>query len=267
MWDILILGGGPAGLSAAMTAVRRKKTAAVVSLPMEESAIYPSRLVENYPGVPSVSGRELLERMRAQAEALGVEFLSGRATAAMDMGQCFGVAIGNDYTEGRALILCTGADRSGAIAGERELLGRGVSYCVTCDGMLYRGRRTAVLGFTRDAESEAQLLRDMGCSVELFTKKGSYAILGEERVEGLRFNGAVTPCEAVFILRPSSAADTLLSGLSVDGGHITVNRSMETSLRGVFAAGDCTGEPYQLAKAVGEGNVAALSACAYLEKQ
>ncbi len=267
MWDVLIIGGGPAGLSAAITAVRRKKTAAVITLPAEESAIFPSRSVENYPGLPSVSGPELLSRMRSQAEELGVHFIPGRATAAMDMGASFGVSVGNDYTEGRSLILCTGADRAKPIAGERELLGKGVSYCVTCDGMFYRGKSVAVLGFTSEAEAEARLLEDMGCTVTLFTKKGNYAVLGGDKVEALRCNEELLPCEAVFILRASSAGDALLSGLAMDGGHIAVDRSMQSSLQGVFAAGDCTGEPYQIAKAVGEGNVAALSACTYLEKQ
>ncbi len=266
MWDILIIGGGPAGYSAAMTAARRKKSVALVSLPIEESAIYPSHRVENYPGLPGISGRELLERMREQTRSLGVELIEGRATAAMDMGKSFGVAIGSDFTEGKALILCTGTDRAGPIAGEREFLGRGVSYCVTCDGMFYRGKTVAVLGFTKDAETEAQLLRDMGCTVKLFTKKGSYAITGESRAEGVSFNGETTGCDGVFILRASSAGDSLLGGLAMSEGHIAVDRQQCTNLRGVFAAGDCTGEPYQLAKAAGEGNVAALSACRYLEE-
>lgn len=267
MEDILIVGGGPAGLSAAMTAVMRKKSVTVISLSPEESAIFPSGRVENYPGLPGISGRELLERMGTQAETLGVKILRGRATSAMSMGGSFGVAVGSNYAEGRALILCTGSDRSKPIHGERELLGRGVSYCVTCDGMFYRGKTVALLGFSQDAESEGALLEKMGCTVLRFSRKGNYAILGENRVEGVSFNGDITPCEGVFILRSNSAADTLLSGLRMENGAVAVNRKMETSLPGVFAAGDCTGTPFQLAKATGEGNVAALSACEYVEKQ
>ena len=265
MWDILIIGGGPAGLSAAMTAGKRNKTVAIVSLPVEESAIYRSRRIDNYPGLPAVSGEELLERMSRQARVLGVELLHGQATAAVNMGQSFGVAVGNDYTECRTLILCTGVDRLRPIAGEREFLGRGVSYCTTCDGGLYRSKTVAVLGFTGEAEREAKLLRELGCEVKLFTQKGDYAVIGSKSVEGVSFNGEVTPCEGVFILRPSCTPDSLLSGVAMDGGHIRVDRAMQTSVPGVFAAGDCTGEPYQLAKAVGEGNVAALSACHYIE--
>lgn len=264
MWDVLIIGGGPGGLSAAITAVRRKKSVAVLSLPMEESAIYPSARIENYPGLPSVSGQELLQLMHRQAEDAGVTFLSGRATAAMDMGKFYGVSVGNDYIESKSLILCTGTDRAKPIAGERELLGRGVSYCVTCDGMFYRGKTVAVLGFTIQAEEESKLLEEMGCTVKLFSKKGNYAITGTDKVEGISFNDQFTPCQAVFILRASSAGDTLLSGLAMEKGYIAVDRNMQTSLQGVFAAGDCTGEPLQIAKAVGEGNVAALSACDYI---
>lgn len=147
------------------------------------------------------------------------------------------------------------------------MLGRGVSYCVTCDGMLYRGKDVCVLGFTAEAAAEARLLEEMGCRVRLFTRKDRYEILGERSVTALRCAEGDVPCAAVFVLRAAAIPDALLPGLKMEGEHIAVTRRMECSIEGVFAAGDCTGEPYQIAKAVGEGNVAALSACAWLERQ
>ena len=117
-----------------------------------------------------------------------------------------------------------------------------------------------------DTEEEAGILRNMGCAVEVFTSRtAKYAILGENRVAALSVNGEEHPCDAVFILRPAAAPDTLLSGLAMDGVHIAVDKAtMQTSVEGVFAAGDCTGKPYQIAKAVGDGNIAALSAAQYI---
>ena len=267
MTDLLIIGGGPAGLSAAMTALRRNKSCLILTGERGESAIAPSRAVENYPGLPHISGAELLEKMERQAVEAGAELRRGKVTAILPMGNTFSVAAGQEIFEGRTLLLCTGIARGGAYPGERELLGRGVSYCVTCDGMLYRGKDVCVIGLTEESAAEAKLLEDMGCCVRLFTKKDKYEILGEKAVTALRCREGEFPCSAVFILRPAAIPDALLSGLAMDGEHIAVNRRMECSLPGVFAAGDCTGEPYQIAKAVGEGNVAALSACAYLEKK
>ena len=266
MYDVLIVGGGPAGLSAALTLRRRNKSCAVVTGPAEDNPLYRAKALENYPGLPGVDGKTFLETLEAQARDAGTELFRGRVTAILPLGGSFGASAGQDVYEARAVILCAGANKTGAFPGERELLGRGVSYCVTCDGMLYRGRRVAVAGFTGEAEQEAQLLRDMGCTVELFTRRaGRYAVLGTERVEALSVDGVEHPCDAVFILRAASAPDTLLADLKMDGAHVAAGRDGATNIPGVFAAGDCTGTPYQAVKAVGEGNVAALSAAAWLE--
>ena len=163
--------------------------------------------------------------------------------------------------------------------GEAEYLGRGVSYCATCDGMLYRGKPVAVVGRSPDAPEEANFLKNLGCQVTYlapkrpetleadipFVQTGTVSIQGQLTVTGLTANGESIPCAGVFILRPAVAPTDLLPTLATDNGAIQVDRSMATNLPGVFAAGDCTGAPYQIAKAAGEGQVAALSACAYLD--
>ena len=146
MYDLLIIGGGPAGLSAAMTARNRNLTVCVICGGAADSALYKAGHVTNYPGVPDVSGPALLETMTQQARDLGADMLRERALSAMPMGKTFGVSAGKEFVEGRALLLATGIAQRGTFPGETAFLGRGVSYCATCDGMLYRGKRAAVIG-------------------------------------------------------------------------------------------------------------------------
>ena len=267
-YDILIIGGGPAGCSAALTVRQRGLSAAVVSGMTEDIPLSRSEKITNYPGCPDVSGRELLETMRAQVTASGAELLRGHVSTLMPFGDTFGAAGGADFWEARAVILCTGISAGKPFPGEAEFLGRGVSYCVTCDGALYRDKTAALLGFTADAEEEAETLRRFGCRVQLFTdKKAAYAVEGDERVTALRVNGEAIPCDGVFILRPGSAPESLIPGLQMEGNHVSADASMATSVPGIFAAGDCTGVPYQIARAVGEGNIAALSAARWLDRK
>lgn len=267
-YDVLIIGGGPAAFSAALTLRARNKTVAIVSGGIDDIPLSRSHRISNYPGMADISGREMLERMESQTAEAGTELIRGRATSILNMGDSFGVAEGSDFYQSLAVILCTGVKAGKEFPGEKEFLGRGVSYCVTCDGMLYRGKDVCLIGFTSDTESEAELLRNMGCRVELFTdKKAAYVVEGQGSVSGLRVNEQTYPCQAVFILRSGTAPDTLLEGLQMDGPHVAADPERKTSVPGVFAAGDCIGGPYQVAKAVGDGNVAAISASKYLEEK
>ena len=147
-------------------------------------------------------------------------------------------------------------------------MGKGVSYCATCDGMLYRGRSVAVLGLGSEAEADAAFLEQIGCKVLYFTRAQAknIEIQGIDNVTALVNDGTTYPVDGVFILRDTVAASALLPGLTIDGGHIEVGADMETNLPGVFAAGDCTGRPYQIARAVGQGNIAALAADRYIKE-
>ena len=267
-FDVIVIGGGPAGCSAALTLRARSLSTAIVTGAASDIPLSASSLIANYPGCPGVSGRELLDTMRTQAERAGAVFLPGHAIMAAPMGEGFGVSVGTDFHECGALILCTGVGPGVTYPGETELLGRGVSYCATCDGMLYRGKDVCVLGFTADGKDEADALSVMGCRVKLFTDKtAKYTICGNDRVTALSVNGEEHPCQAVFILRSMSAPDVLVPGIALDGRHIQTDNNRQTSVEGIFAAGDCIGKPYQVAKAVGDGNVAALSAAAWLDRR
>ena len=262
-YDLLIVGGGPAGLTAAIHARVRDKSALVITNEPTASPLCRAPAMANYPGLPGVTGLELVQRLVAQAEELGAQFKQGRALSVMPMGSSVMVSVENDAVEGRAVILAPGVSRAAPLKGETELLGRGVSYCATCDGMLYRGRKVAVLGWTPSAEKEAAFLRSIGCEVLYFDKPRDCSIQGTEKVESVACNGAEAAVEGVFLLRPAMAPGDLFPGLAAEGGFVTVDREMRTNLPGVFAAGDCTGGPLQVSKAVGEGLIAGQKAAAF----
>ena len=270
MADIIIIGGGPAGVSAALTAKNRGKSVFIISNGAEQSNLWKAQEITNYPGFATTSGADILKSFRAQLDAASIKVLPGRALNSMKIGEKFGVSVGQNFFDGDAIILASGVVQSSAYEGELEFLGRGVSYCATCDGMLYRGKKVAVIGLSDDAESEADALREMGVEVMYFDRAFSrnYKILGGDRVTAVEAGGREFPVDGVFILRSTIAPSSFMNGIELDEwSHIKVDRTMRTSIPGVFAAGDCTGKPYQIAKAVGEGNIAALSACEYLDKK
>ena len=262
-YDVLVIGGGPAGLSAAQNVRARGKTALVVSNPLEENPLWKAKEVDNYLGLPRLSGAELLTAFQRHAESSGAEFLEGRALSALRSGESWYVSVGNTMVQGKAVVLAAGVVRGKKRPGEAELLGRGVSYCATCDGMLYRGKRVAVLGWTPSAEKEAAFLEGIGCQVLYLDKPRDCAIRGAEKVEAVTCGGVTEAVEAVFLLRPAMAPGDLFPGLETGGGFVAVDREMRTNLPGVFAAGDCTGGPLQVSKAVGEGLTAGQKAAAF----
>ena len=266
-YDVLIIGGGPAGLSAAVNVRARGKTALVVSNPLEENLLWKSELVDNHLGTPGLSGRQMLEAFRSHAEQAGAEFREGRALNAMTYGDRWYVGVGSDVLEARAVILAGGVARGKKFPGEEEYLGRGVSYCATCDGMLYRGRSVAVVGYGPSARKEADFLAEIGCRVTYIESPRSCAIEGGSAPEKIRWDGQEAEVDGVFILRPAMAPGELFPGLAAEGGFVTVDRAMATNLPGLFAAGDCTGGPLQVSKAVGEGLVAGQSAAKWVDQQ
>ena len=256
-YDLLVVGGGPTGLTAAIHARARGKSVLVISNEPTASPLCRAPRMANYPGLPDVTGLELMERLVKQAKDLGAEFRQGRALSVMPMGKSVMVSVENDAVEGQAVILALGVSRAAPLKGETEFLGRGVSYCATCDGMFYRDKTVVCAGDAPNFAAEAEFLRSIGCEVTE-TKLQGLEILGEDKVSGVRTAaGEELPCDGVFLLRSSIALAHLAPGLELAGGYIKVDGRMATNLPGVFAAGDCTGQPLQLAKAVGQGQTAA----------
>jgi len=279
-YDVIVLGGGPAGLAAAVAARGRGKTALVIGNRWQDSPLARAEKLDNYLGLPGRTGYELLAEFHRHAEAAGVDFVVGRAISLM-VWNGFTVTVGAEMYQGGALVMAPGVVRQTKLPGEQEFLGRGVSYCATCDGMLYRGKDVVVAGRTPDAPEEAKFLQSIGCRVTYtapkrpdgldesipFVAARRVEIKGEQAVTAVALDGAEYPCAGVFVLRASLAPTDLLPSLETEGGYIKVDRAMRTGVAGVFACGDCTGAPLQVAKAVGEGHIAGLSACEYLDKQ
>ena len=278
-YDIIVLGSGPAGLSAAVTARGRNKSVLVIGNRWQDSPLARAERVDNYLGMPGMTGMEMLEAFHLHAQEMGVEMVTGKVLSIMEW-EGFNLTVGSQLYQGSALILAPGVVRQAKFPGEETYLGRGVSYCATCDGMLYRNKPVAVVGRSKDAPHEAAYLKSIGCQVvyvapkrpeELeedipFIQAAKLAVKGEQTVTALEADGADIPVNGVFILREAVAPGDLLPGLTLEKGAIQVDRNMATSVPGVFAAGDATGAPLQVSKAVGEGLIAALSACEYLDR-
>ena len=295
--DIAVIGGGPAGCSAAINGRTRGRSVVILSGEYQNSPLYKASVIDNMPGLPGRSGAELLDLFHAQAAGLGSVYIKGRALVIMpsDFGSSktgpkpgFQVAYGSQFLMARSIILTTGVAAATPYPGEDEFLGRGVSYCATCDGMLYRGREVAVIAKSKDAVEEALHLCRIGCKVTLFVNPGdlkrwditlpedtfvrvlqasSFKIEGEDFVTQLVTEKETIPVSGIFILRTTIALGSLLSGLALEKNYIITAKDQSTNIPGVFAAGDCTGKPLQIAKALGEGLVAALSADAFITAQ
>ena len=283
IYDSIIIGTGPAGVSAALNLKILNRRFLWIGSRALSAKIARAERVMNYPGLPGVTGAELTEAFRAHVAAMGIDIHEAMANMIAPMKDRYGVAAGTDFFETRTVILTTGVAAVGALPGEERLLGRGVSYCATCDGGLYRGKAVAVVSTSPRFEHEVRYLAGLAekvyflpayegagvaaDNVETIAARAA-AVEGEERATGLRLaTGETLPVEGVFCLREAISLSALMPRLAVEKGHIAVDRRMATNLPGVFAAGDCTGRPYQYAKAVGEGNTAAHSAVEYLAEK
>ena len=279
-YDIAIIGTGPAGVSAALTAVNRNKKVLLLGSGQMSEKVAKAHVIRNYPGLPAVKGADMAKAFRNQLDQMGIGITEKRVGAVYAMGDYFALQVGEEMLEAGAVILATGVVQAKPLPGEEELLGRGVSYCATCDAPLYRGKDVIVVGYGPREEAEAAFLSEVCRSVTYFPMYKEETNLPEavrvirEKVTGIAQDGArrkVTteggeyPADGVFVLREAVAPGQLVPGLETEGAHVRVNRKMETSLPGVFACGDITGTPYQYVKAAGEGNVAAISAAAYLD--
>lgn len=280
--DIAIIGKGPAGWSCAMTARMRGLSATVIAPQNDTGLLRTAERIDNYPGLPQVSGSELLESFRKQALSLGAEERVGLVRQIMPNDGQFMLLIENDVVESRAVVLAMGAARPVLLPGEMEQVGQGVSYCATCDGMLYKGKRIAVLSTSLQGVEEAAFLSTVAAEMDYFRMKPHntddlppMTHLYDEKPKAIgRDDGGLTlttdkatHCyDGIFVFRAAMPLGMLLSDLRTEGSYIPVDRDMKTNVPGVFAAGDCTGKPLQIAKAVGEGNIAAISAAEYIAK-
>ncbi len=289
-YDVAIIGTGPAGLSAAINLKLHNKEILWLGARNFSTKVEKSEKIANYPGMGYISGKDLIGKFEAHAEEMGLEITEQMVTAIMPMGDIFMLSAGSDVYQTKAILLATGAAAAKGFDGEEEMLGRGVSYCATCDGFLYKGKTIAVFCGDERFEHEVDYLAELADKVYVasayvggkYGKNGSGAegenagkiellakpmkqIVGGLKASGIVLtDGTQIDVDGIFCLRNSIAPTTLLKDLELDGAHIIVDRGMNTNIKGVFAAGDCTGRPYQIAKSVGEGNIAAHTIVEYL---
>ena len=284
MSNIVIIGSGPAGVSAALYAARAGVKTTVLT--KGSGALDRAELIQNYYGFAEpISGAELERRGIEGAKALGVQFVTTEAVGLTYTDKLTVETLAGDFPAD-AVILATGASRAAPhIPGLAGLEGHGVSYCATCDAFFYRGRDVAVLGSGEYALHEVQALLPVVKSVTLLTNGSPLtasfppevtvcpekvnAILGEERVSGVELSGGKTVALSGVFVALGVAGSTALArklGAEVGGNRILVDEHMQTTLPGLYAAGDCTGGLLQVAKAVYEGALAGTEAAKALRK-
>jgi len=302
LYDVIIIGGGPAGLSAAIYTIRKLLRTLIISNEVGGQVAWTTD-VENYLGFSHVDASELVARFEEHVDRFGVEKVIGTNVTAVDLtGRIKRVVVENGDTYfGKTLIIATGGrHRPLDIPGEQELIGKGVSYCSTCDAPLFSGADVAVVGGGNSALEAALDLMNIANkvyvisltyltgdpiyqgkvqqakNVEIFVEHQPLRILGEKEVEGIEFkslkSGEVKACsvEGVFIEIGTLPSSTLFVDILAtnERGEILVDSECRTGLAGVFACGDVTSVPFkQVVVAVGEGSKAALSAYNYLINQ
>ena len=240
MYDSIIIGTGPAGLSAALNLKTYKKDFIWFGSKNLSEKVQKAEKITNYPGFPQISGQELFERFDAHRRAAGIDITEKTVTNIMPAGNGFMVLADNEMYEARTLILCMG---------------------VMSAKQLDREDAAEVLYFPAYNDSEIELP-----NVKI-SKDAPIALIGDSFVEGITLrSGKTESVDGVFCLRNAIAPSKLMPQLEIENGHILVDRTQQTNVAGCFAAGDCTGRPYQYTKAVGEGNVAAHSCIQYLSK-
>ena len=302
MYEILIVGGGPAGLTAAMYAARAGKHVAVLERGSTGGQIISAPLVENYPGIPSVSGTELARQMTEQACTFGAEIVYTEAVGLEKTPAGFRVLCTDGVREAKTVILATGAaHRQLGLAADEALTGCGVSYCAVCDGAFYEGLDVAVVGGGDTALQDTLFLANICRSVTLIHRREAFRasamlvgraekqenirllrsrtvqrlIRSEDALQGVELLHTETGqterlnVDGLFIAvgqAPQSAP--FQEAVAVENGYYLAGEDTKTSLPGVFAAGDGRKKQVrQLTTAVSDGAAAALAACRYLEEQ
>ena len=279
-YDIAIVGTGPGGLEAAITAKLRNKDIILFGNKDLSPKITRAVDIKNYLGLPDTTGEGLAKAFKEHLAKMDIEINETRIDSVYAMGDYFALQSAKEMFEAKAVIISTGVVAGRPFPGEDENLGRGVSYCATCDAALYKGKEAIVIGYSKREEEEVIFLAEradkviyialykdvstLSDNIEVVTGNVPKEIVKDGDRMALITNKGEYKADGIFILRDAVSADKLVPGLLMKDGHIVVERDMGTNIEGVFACGDVTGKPYQYIKAAGEGNVAALSAVSYL---
>ena len=301
LYDVIIIGAGPAGLTAAIYCRRAGKSVLIIEKSTFGGQMTFSPKIENYPGFEEISGNELADRMLSQAMALGAEIEVAEVSAVEKNGREYAVTADGQQFRAISVILAVGAaHRRLGLPGEDELIGRGISFCAVCDGAMFAGKRVAVVGGGNSAVVEAALLAEVCESVTLIQnlssltaeKTAADALLARPNVSAVYntvVSGYLSEGRDLCGLRLRNVADGTESEITVDGAFVAIGLSPATSpfseavpldgygyvlaaencstgRGGVFAAGDCRiKDVRQITTAVADGATAALAACNYVD--
>ena len=300
MYDLIIIGGGPAGLTAGIYAQRARLKTVMLEKQMVGGQIAVSDVIENFPGFPSISGAGLMEKFEEHAKGLGLEIQFAEVLNIETDGDDKVVKTSEGDLRTKAVIVATGAKpRRLGVPGEKELTGKGVSYCATCDGPFFRGRTVMVVGGGDTAVKEAAYLSKLAGKVYLVHRRDKFRAekMHQEKVEAtanieilrshvlkeikaenglvhralvqdLKTNGIKeVDVEGVFIFVGINPTTDFVDVEKDSGGFIKTNQKMETSVAGIYAAGDCRTTPLlQVVTAAGDGATAAFMAESYIEE-
>jgi len=296
MHDLIIIGAGPAGISAGIYAVRRSLKTIILEKASVGGQMLLTNEIENWPGFEMISGSDLAGRMESHAKKLGVEIKTGEVIGMSLEGDVKKLTTRDGEYETKAVIIASGGQhRKLGIKGEDEFAGKGVSYCATCDAPFFKGKAVAVVGGGNIAAEDALYLSEVASKVYLVHRKDALRaeeaiqerlkekgvefmlnseveeISGDKFVDSIKLknNGKSLDVDGIFISIGIVPSTTMAKAAGVgldDKGYVKVSREQETNVLGVFAAGDATGGVMQISTAVGEGCIAALSAYKYVKK-
>lgn len=279
-YDLAIIGAGPAGLSALLNAKIRNKS--VIIFGTDSPSLENSESIKNYLGFGDVSGKELNDAFKKSLEAYDYDKSDQKVQQVYAMGDYFGLMLkNNDIVEATSVIVATGIELKKDLINEDKFFAKGVSYCATCDAALYKGKKVLVIGYNEESLEEANFTSEivyelifvnmykddikLNDSIEVINGEVPVEFIGEDRASVLKFkSGAEIAADGFFIIRDSSKPSRLVPSIETDDEHIIVHDNCRTNIRGLYAAGDVAGRPYQINKSVGQGQVAALDAAKYI---
>lgn len=297
MYDLIIVGGGPAGLTAAIYAVRYGLNTLVLEKSVIPGQIATTDVVENYPGFPTISGLELMDKFTEHATSLGVDIQTDEVKKIEDLGDKKKITTHDGEFETKALIIATGANpKHLGVPGEEELVAKGVSYCATCDGPFFSGEEVIVIGGGESAITDALILSNIASKVYVVHRRDQLRssqvlqdrvfardnvefiwntvleeIIGNDAVETVVLKNTITDdtkemkTSGVFIYVGIVPNTWMVDVEKNEHGFIKANEKMETSVAGIFVAGDCRITPlWQVVTAVADGAIAAVSAYEYI---
>lgn len=280
-YDLAVIGAGPAGLSAAVNARVRNKS--VIIFGKDSPSLTKAEKVNNYLGFFDISGQELNDSFKKNLENYDITRSEERVQQVYAMGDYFALMLkGEKMIEATAVVAATGIELKKDLVNEEKFFAKGLSYCATCDAALYKGKKVLVIGYNEESINEANFTSEivdkliyvnmykdyikLNDDIEVISGEKPVEFIGDTKARKLRFaSGKEISADGFFIIRDSSKPHRLIPSIASDNNHIIIDQNCRTNIRGLYAAGDLAGKPYQINKAVGQGQIAGLDAAKYVD--